>query len=552
MVEAEIPSPAPISHAQAVSGRAWTAIAVAACAVASLLLYLTAPRTGDFWWSESSRNALNGAFILDLVRAHPLTDPKGWAFAYYNQYPALTVFFYPPLFYLLLAVGYALFGVSHAVAQGLESAFVLMTALGGFALARKFMSAPAAIGAGLALIAAPQVALWGRAVMLDVPALAFVIWSLWATTSFADSRRPGFLYLAAALVLGAIYTKVNAAYILAVIGIVLLRAMGTGLFRNRHFWLAGILFAVGLIPVSVMEAYFGATNLTSIEGSGAAASLYPPTSPASWLFYIKGLPEELGWIPALICAAALLAALMIPTWRRAALKEIWIPLLWLAAGYVVFGLISLKEPRHGIAFMFPLLMVGCWGIERLFGRFGPAAAMLFGAAMVAGTLLLFPAMRITGYREAADFVAAHAPADGLVMFSGAHDGSFIFNLRAHEERRDLAVWRADKLLLDVAVMRQRGLSEIGLTTDQIRQRIQEEGVSYIVTEDGFWDDLGVMRRFASVLGGPGFEVAARIPVGGDADAGETGITIYRALGPVAQRSDTLLNMPSMAKALAPR
>jgi hypothetical protein len=74
---------------------------------------------------------------------------------------ALTVFFYPPLFYLLLAIGYALFGVSHAVAQGLESAFVLAAALGGFALARKFMSAPAALGAGLALIAAPQVASGG-------------------------------------------------------------------------------------------------------------------------------------------------------------------------------------------------------------------------------------------------------------------------------------------------------------------------------------------------------------------------------------------------------
>src|SRR5581483_833641 len=130
------------------------------------------------------------------------SDPKGWAFAYYNQYPALTVFFYPPLFYLLEGLGYAVFGVSHAVAQGLESAFVLAAALGGFALARKFMSAPAALGAALALIAAPQVALWGRAVMLDVPALAFVIWSLWAAIAFVDTKRPGFLYLAAALVLG--------------------------------------------------------------------------------------------------------------------------------------------------------------------------------------------------------------------------------------------------------------------------------------------------------------------------------------------------------------
>ncbi len=552
MVEADIPSPGPIAEARLMSGRGWTSIAVASCLAAALLLYFTAPRTGDFWWSESSRNALNGVFILDLVRAHPLSDPKGWAFAYYNQYPALTVFFYPPLFYLLEGVGYGVFGVSHAVAQGLESAFVLMAALGGFALARKFMSAPAALGAALALIAAPQIALWSRAVMLDVPALAFIIWALWATVAYTETRRPAFLYLAAALVLGAIYTKINAAYILAVIGIILLRASGTALFRNRHFWIAGLLFAIGLIPVGIMEAFFGATNLTSIEGSGAAASLYPPTSLSSWLFYIKALPEELGWVPAAISVAALLAAILIPRWRRAAGVEIWVPLLWLAVGYVVFGLISLKEPRHGITFMFPLLMVGAWGLERLLGRVGPAAALLFGVGMLAGTLILFPAKRITGYREAADFIAAHAPPGALIMFSGAHDGSFIFNLRAHGERRDLGVWRADKLLLDVPVMRQRGLREIGLTTDQIRQKIQAQGVAYVVAEDGFWDDLGVMQRFQSVLSGPDFQVAARIPVGGDADAGEHQVTIYRAVGPVAPRSGELLNLPSMAKALAPR
>lgn len=532
--------------------RAATGFAVACCLAAALLLYATAPRAGEFWWSEAPRNALNGAFVLDLIRAHPFADPKGWAFAYYNQYPALTIFFYPPLFYALMAVGYALFGVSPAVAQGLESAFVLMAALGGYALARKFMSPLAAIGAALALVGAPEIALWGRAVMLDVPALAFVIWSLWATLSFVETRRSLFLYLAAALVLGAIYTKINAAYILSVIAIILLRAFGTSLFRNRDLWIAGALFAAGLIPIGVMEAYFGATNLTSIQGAESAASLYPATSPASWLYYIRVLPAELGWIPAVIASAALIATILIPSWRRAARRDIWVPLLWLGIGYVVFGLVSLKEPRHGIAFMFPLLLVACWSIERLLGRFGPAAAASFGVGILAGTLLLFPAMRVSGYREAADFIAANAPPNGLVMFSGAHDGNFIFNLRVHGERRDLSVWRADKLLLDVAVMRQRGIREIGLGADEIRQRLKDEGVAYVVAEDGFWDDLGVMQRFESVLHGPDFEVAARIPVGGDADAGETAITIYRALGPVRAPSGKLLNLPSMAKELAPR
>jgi len=538
--------------APALSDRAMALVAGGCCLVATILLYLTAPLNGDFWWSEAPRNALNGAFLLDFLHAHPFADPKGWAYGYYNQYPALTIFFYPPLFYVLTAAAYVPFGVSHAVAQGVESAFVLALGLGGFALARKFMHPVAAIGAGLALIGAPEIALWGRSVMLDVPALAFVVWALWAAQRFAETRRSGFLYLAAALVLGAIYTKINAAYILAVIAIVLLRAAGWSLFRNRHLWIAGALFAIGLAPVAAMQLYFGATNLASMQGSNATASLHPASDPASWLFYIRALPQEIGWVPTIAAAAALAAILALRDWRRAALDRLWVPLLWLGVGYVVFGLISLKEPRHGIAFMFPLLLIACWAIARLPGKWGPSAAALFGAGIVAATLLLFPAARVTGYHEAADYIAQNAPKDGLVMFSGVRDGSFIFNLRAHAERRDLAVWRADKLLLDVSIMRERGVKELGLDAESIRRQIREAGVSYVVAQDGFWTDLGVMQRFEAVLHGPEFEAVKRIPVTGNTDEGEAGLTIYRVTGPVAPRTDALLNLPSLAKELAPR
>ena len=54
--------------------------------------------------------------LLDL----PLDDPAGYAYRYYAQYPALTILFYPPLFYAISAPFYALLGVSlanaHAVA----------------------------------------------------------------------------------------------------------------------------------------------------------------------------------------------------------------------------------------------------------------------------------------------------------------------------------------------------------------------------------------------------------------------------------------------------
>jgi hypothetical protein len=77
---------------------------------ANAALLATAPIHGDFSWSDAPRHALNGAFVKDFIAAAPWHDPKTWAVNYYLQYPALTVLFYPPLFYFFEALAFAVFG----------------------------------------------------------------------------------------------------------------------------------------------------------------------------------------------------------------------------------------------------------------------------------------------------------------------------------------------------------------------------------------------------------------------------------------------------------
>ncbi len=91
-------------------------LAWAAVLLSVLLLFAQAPHGGDFYWSDSPRHALNGVFVMDLIKTMPLDDPAGYAYRYYAQYPALTILFYPPLFYAISAPLYAVFGVSQATA----------------------------------------------------------------------------------------------------------------------------------------------------------------------------------------------------------------------------------------------------------------------------------------------------------------------------------------------------------------------------------------------------------------------------------------------------
>lgn len=98
----------------------------------TIIMYIKLPKHGDIWWSDASRNALNGAFVFDFLRETPFHHPVEFAYDYYRQWPALTILFYPPLFYVVLAAVYAVLGVSEASALVAEFAFLLLLAWGAF------------------------------------------------------------------------------------------------------------------------------------------------------------------------------------------------------------------------------------------------------------------------------------------------------------------------------------------------------------------------------------------------------------------------------------
>src|SRR5271167_3863163 len=138
-------------------------------AFAVFLLFKTSPTQGDFWWSDAPRHAMDGVFYYDMARAMPITHVRQWAINYYLQYPAVTVLSYPPLFALVEALFFALFGVSHATAQLTVTAFYLAAAWGAYVLARRWLDRVSAFATALLFIGVRVMALWGRQVMLEIP-----------------------------------------------------------------------------------------------------------------------------------------------------------------------------------------------------------------------------------------------------------------------------------------------------------------------------------------------------------------------------------------------
>ena len=131
-------------------------------------------------------------------------------------------------------------------------------------------------------------------------------------------------------------------------------------------------------------------------------------------------------------------------------------------------------------------------------------------------------------------MAKVAPRDSVILFSGQRDGAFVLNMRAREDRRDLSILRADKLLLKVAIKRELGLEQKQLSGGNISDAINGLGIYYVVAQPGFWDDLEIMRRFEAVLKSSQFTVVARFPLRANFPAPDKELFVYQNLGPVAQ------------------
>src|SRR6516162_11914672 len=93
-------------------------------------MYIAVPKHGDIDWPDAPRHALNGAFVLDFLKATPVRHPIEFAYDYYRQWPALTILFYPRYFCGVLAAVYAVLGVSEAAALLTEVAFLFLLAWG--------------------------------------------------------------------------------------------------------------------------------------------------------------------------------------------------------------------------------------------------------------------------------------------------------------------------------------------------------------------------------------------------------------------------------------
>ena len=270
------------------SAQIQNAASIAVLLAFALALYATSDRSGGFWWFDSASHAFNGVFLHDFFRDREFSHPFEWAVRYFDQYPAITLGFYPPGFAILLVPFYWVFGPNQAAAQALMASASFALGAGTLRLARQCgWDFATALAASVVLVTFPEMLLWERQIQPEVAAYALTIWGCCLLLDWLDCGSSKTLYWAVVLLVGALYVKQTVVFILPVLTLLLIVRSGSRIFWRREvLWAAGIALIL-LLPLAAITVAFGGMNVEQ-------ATAVPRSNGA--LYYLWALPHQIGWL----------------------------------------------------------------------------------------------------------------------------------------------------------------------------------------------------------------------------------------------------------------
>jgi len=491
-----------------------------ALTVASLVVLVGAtvaflfPRAGeeDFWFSDASRHALDGLFLVDFVRDGGIFRPSDYALGYMARYPALGLAYYPPLFAVAEAVAYCVAGVGRGVALGTVVCFGLVAVLAAYAHGRAAHGPWLGLVGALLFISMPEVVLWGREVMLELPMTAMAVLVGLFLHLWANEGKRWAAYACAASLVGCVLTKQTGVFMFAVVVLYLVAAGRARLLWSREARIAYAVFAVVLVPYAFFQwRLYGPVVARSATGRGIGRLL----DPERWLLFFRALPSMSSG-PVVVLAAIGLGASLVRK-DRALGRYL---LVWSVVGYLFTTYAAPERERYFYPMLPSIALLAAYGAvvaipARLRGL--PVRALVLAAVLGyqgwLGWTVDVPRVS-DGYRRAAAFVVS-APRGETVVFHGYHAGNFVYHVRAADAARQMIVVRSDKLFGRVHRMgKAKGtFSPAVETVDEVRGLLREHGVGYVVLEPGDSSPAcGLKPLLAAAVAQAPWVLSARVPV----------------------------------------
>lgn len=457
--------------------RTWFAGAILVLALTQALVW----EPGEpFYNNDENRHVMTGVFFRDLFLDRPLDHLQGYAVDYYLQHPALGLMVWPPLFYGIEGVFMLAFGTSYLAARILAGLFSILACLYLFLLVRRTHGIFSATLAVLLFGLAPLVFLLSQHVMLEMPALAFVLAAVYHFVRYLDLAKPRDVYLAAVASACFALTRFDGFLLLVFFALSILALRRFDLFRRTEVWLAVLLALAIVVPVYVpLVAAFGKSHvLVTIQGGAEGRTFWEHV-----VFYPRSLLRQIGPLTAVFAGLGFLVAL----WPAPG-RVRWPYFALAAATYLAFTPLAEMEERHAIYWYPAFALFAVEGIEWIASRFKTPVARpaLAGLAVAAGVIWIVTTLRIPyvrGYEEAARYVVENTRGSRYTFMDGFLNGNFIYQVRRHDPGRRLWVLRGDKMLYGVLNEPGTGYAEYAEGDQEILDTLYLYDPELIVVEE---------------------------------------------------------------------
>lgn len=398
--------------------------------------------------TDAARHAMNGAFLHDLLtHLHPadlfhFSKILDFARSYYGHLPATSLPYHPPLFPAFEAIFFFVFGVNVLAARLAIAVAVALSAWFLFELVRStHRSLLVAAFSTVTFLALPQALRLGSDVMLEFPAMVFVILAMrclaGADAEYSWKRAVVFALLAGA----AVWTKQQTVFLGAVPFLYFALIGRWRLLRKAPIWISSGLFL----------AQVAALSLLSMQFHGAGVNQAAPYRQPLYLFvarrvtyYLQNYAGALGPAGVALLAAFGIALLLRLEPRRPTALYV----SWAACGMFLLIVLRPYSSRYLFFVAPPVFVLGYASLAGMMDRSAAARRWAQAAACaILAAALAFGAPRrtvfLSGPDEAARTLAALRP--HRVLYCGVHDGNFIFSYRSLRPAFETVILSADKL-----------------------------------------------------------------------------------------------------------
>ena len=481
---------------------------------------------------DSNRHVVTSIFfrdyLTDTIATGQLSNPKDYAERYYEQYPALGLLVWPPLFHGVCGVAMMIFGTSAEVARMVVLLSFIVSCWCVYRMASRVLDKDLAAAVTILYSIAPLIFDYSRDIMLEMPALAIVMVSVDQFDLWLRVARRRHLYAAAISAAMAALTRFDAAVLLPFyFGMLLIRGGWTRLCSKHVLIAAGIaMVLVGPVYLVIFKemGHLHVRQAAESVGGSEDGSANAFLATKNLWYYPAALVDQSGWPVAILCVLGFITSL-----HRERLQPCSVFVALMIATYVTFSPLAELRARHAIYWMPAVAFFAVAGLEVILGLLSrtitgerksisppnqavtvttpkvhalplavTAYALLFAAA-AHGSMNL-TTYRIQGYAAAAQMVLQSSEPGDKIFFDGWWDGNFTYHIRHLDPSRSRSVLRGDKLLYDFVCVPSTDFQKYVENDREIIAKFVEASPKFVVLENPqFYQTIEVAQQLRDLV-----------------------------------------------------